>query len=357
MVKDERGKLINEICMYLTPIVPDLNDAKSALYMILDSYEITGRSTELAEVQTDRNDHLVRLFLIAKSVKGCSNRTIQFYGTEVRKILQRINKTVDDITADDIRLYMAIRSRSNGVSNVTIGNEIRAFSSFLTWLTNEEYITRNPMLKVDSIKQVKSKKKAFTEIEIEQLRMVTKDERESAILEVLLSTGCRVSELVGIAISDIEGERVLVHGKGAKDRYVYLNAKAQLAVKAYLNKRSDSNPYLFPKGLGILEAPEEEKKLLLGKKSEWWKYPQLIVAGTISTSTIEQTTRRIAKRAGVEKANPHKFRRTCATMALRRGMPIEQVSKMLGHESIETTQIYLDLSEEDLKLAHKRYVI
>ena len=159
------------------------------------------------------------------------------------------------------------------------------------------------------------------------------------MIELLLSTSCRVSEVAQILIEEIDGERILVHGKGEKDRYVYLNAKAQLMLERYMSERKDKSPYLFP------------------RCRDGWRNPKNIEEGHIDMATIEQMTRKIAKRAGVERANPHKFRRTCATMALRRGMPIEQVSKMLGHEQVSTTQIYLDLTEDELALAHKKYVI
>ena len=233
---------------------------------------------------------------------------------------------------------------------------MRNLSSFLGWLHMQELIKRNPMYKVDRIKQRKTKKEALTEIEVEKLRMAARGEKEQAIIELLLSTGCRVSELVNIKISEIEENRVLVHGKGEKDRYVYLNARAQLVLSAYLNKRKDKNAYVFPRGVVATKAVK--KGLKHAEYSQWWMMPENIEPeGCMDKGTIEQITRKIAKRAGVKQANPHKFRRTCATMALRKGMPIEQVSKMLGHEQISTTQIYLDLSEEELALAHKKYVV
>lgn len=352
---DERQNLINDICQYLLPIVPDIVDAKNALYIIMDKYEIMSRCTEVAELHEDRNEYLLKTFIVAKSVKGCTARTIQFYTMTIKQILCFIGKTVDDITADDIRYYMAIRQRRDKVSNVTIGNEIRSLSSFFNWLHAEEIIKRNPMARVERIKKEKTKKEALTEMEIERLRLAARDTRERVIIEILLSTGCRVTELVNILILDIDGNRILVHGKGQKDRYVYLNAKAGLALELYLSERQDKNPYLLPR-----RVPLAELKKFGERKSEmhnWWKNPDNITEGHADCGTIEEITRSIAKRAGVERANPHKFRRTCATFALRRGMPIEQVSKMLGHQDISTTQIYLDLAEDELMQAHRKYVV
>lgn len=355
VVTDARKDLINEILQYMLPFTPDLTDAESTLYILLNKYEITSRCTEIAEVQGDRNIYLLKKFLIAKTVKGCTPRTLEYYKESITRALANIGKTVDDITADDIRYYMAVRQQRDRVSKTTIANEHRNLSSFFGWIYKEELIKSNPMSKIELIKQDKTKKEALTEMEIEQLRAAAKNEKEKAIIEIFLSTGCRVSELVNIKLSEIEGNRVLVHGKGGKDRYVYLNARAELAVNIYTNTRSDKNPWLFPKGVSCGDIEKKGK----GKKSieEWWKNPKNIAEGHMDKSSIGGTCRKIAKRAGVGRANPHKFRRTCATLALRRGMPIEQVSKMLGHEQISTTQIYLDLTEGELVQAHKRYVV
>lgn len=353
---DGREELINNLCLYLQSKTNEpMLDIKNRLYMLLEPYEILPRTTEVAILKEDRNEYLLKSFLIAKKVKGCTERTLRYYAESVKKTLETIGKTVDDVTTEDIRYYMAIRMQRDKVSKTTIGNEIRNLGSFFGWLYAEEIIRRNPMAKIDRIKQEKTKKEALTELEIEQLRDATDDEREKFLIELLLFTGCRVSEVVQILLADIEGERILVHGKGQKDRYVYLNAKARLALSNYMKERSDKNPYLFPR----CESVQVLKKKGMSHKDmrRWWKKQENVVDGHAVASTIEVITRKIAKRAGVEQANPHKFRRTCATLALRRGMPIEQVSKMLGHEEISTTQIYLDLTEDELALAHKKYVI
>ena len=351
---DERENLINEICQYLMPLIPDVADAKAALYIITNKYEIMSRSTELAKAEGSRNEELIKRFLVAKAVKGCTPKTLDYYDFCVKRIIWAIGKTVDDITADDIRCYMAVRQRRDGVQQVTIGNEIRCLRSFFQWATAEEIVGKNPMVKIDGVKIQKKRKEALTEIEIEKLRAATSDEREKAVIEILLSTGCRVSEIIQIRLEEISTDRVLIHGKGQKDRYVYLNAKAAFAIEAYLEKRKDKSQWLFPGCLGAAEILKSEGRDSL---KYWWIDPRNLTKGHISAGAVEGMTRKIAKRAGVRRANPHKFRRTCATMALRRGMPIEQVSKMLGHEEIGTTQIYLDLTEDELALAHKKYVI
>lgn len=356
MTTDERKALNDEICRYLMPIVPDIQDVQTTLYMILNNYEITNRCTEVAELSVDRNEYLLKKFLLAKTVQGCSHRTIDFYKKSCVKILQQIGKTVDNITVDDIRYYMALRQKRDGAGKTTIGNEIRALSSFFSWMHKEEIIKSNPMNKLERLRKDKTKKEALTEMEIEKLRVAVRNEREKLIVELLLSTGCRVSEVVNILLNEIEGDRILVHGKGAKDRYVYLNAKAMLSLELYLNERTDTNPYLFPRRK-LITKDKKRAGRSLATYHNWWKDAENIDVGPADKGTIEIICRKLAERAGVERANPHKFRRTCATLALRRGMPIEQVSKMLGHESVSTTQIYLDLSEDDLVQAHKKYVV
>ena len=351
-VKDERETLINELCVKLAPKWGDMQQLKNMLYMILNPYEITNRSTEIAVIDCDKNNMLLTQFLIAKKVTGRTERTLQYYKSIIRNSLQMIGKTATDIKAEDVRLYIAVRMSRDNVTVITIDNEIRCLRSFFQWMQAEEIIYQNPMLKIERIKAPKVRKEALTEMEVEKLRKAVRDEREQAILEILLSTGCRVTELTQILKSDIQGERILVHGKGQKDRFVYLNAKAMLAIESYLVKRKDKNPYLFPKGSGVAD----EKRP--GYKSyQWWEQEEFIKEGHMIAGSVEGIMRKLANRAGVEKANPHKMRRTCATMALRRGMPIEQVSRMLGHTELTTTQIYLDLSEDELAQAHKKYVI
>ena len=353
-ITDERQNLINRICMHFSERVDDLEMLRSELYITLNDYEITNRCTELAETDQECLENVLKRFLVAKAVKGCSERTIQLYSMSVRKVFTEINKRVEDVTPDDIRLYMGLRLRRDGVSKVTVGNEIRSLSSFYAWATAEEIIQKNPMLRVHKIKKQKVRKEALTEMEIERLRMAADGEMQKMMIEVLLSTGCRVTELVNIRIDEIQKDEITVHGKGEKDRKVYLNAKAELAVQVYLAKRRDENPYLLPGAKSMRERKGMDRKV---SRKNWWMDRNNLTEGHITTSTVESMMRTIADRAEVEQANPHKFRRTCATFALRRGMPIEQVSRMLGHVEVGTTQIYLDLKEEDLKRSHEKYVV
>lgn len=344
-----REELYGELCI----LVED-NEIRQRIYIAMDKYEIEKRTTEIALVQQDRNEYCVKKFIVGKTVKGCTERTVKLYKTEITKILEKIGKTVDEITSDDIKLYIAVRTVRDKVSKTTVGNEIRYMKSFFDYLCTEEEIERNPMCKVETIKKEKTKKEAFTEVEIEKMRDKIQNTLEKAIFEMLLSTGCRVSELVSIKWEDIHEDGVKIMGKGRKERIVYLNAKAQVALQNYRKDRKDKNPYVFCGGKNIRQMSKQGIKK--EKMAEWYKNPELIEDGSLDKGTVEEKIRKLGKKTGCN-AYPHKFRRTCATFALRRGMPIEQVSKMLGHESIETTQIYLDLSEEDLKMAHRKYVI
>ena len=355
-MNDARETLRQELCMIL--IKNGVPNADIEIDAILGEYEVQKRTTEIALLSEDRNEYLLKNFLTAKIVKGCTDRTIQHYRQYLQFIFDRMHKTVDDITPDDIRYYLAVRQKKDGITKISANNELLVLRTFFNYLTAEEIIARNPTLNIDRIKGKKKKKKAFTEIEVEQLREAAQNAREKAIIDTLLSTGCRVSELIRIKISEISNDRIVVHGKGEKDRMAYLNAKAMISLSRYLSERTDDNPYLFPGGYNRQNNKEIWKKYQ-STKSNWYKDSSLVTPDThIDAGTVEQLMRRLKKRAGLEcGVYPHKFRRTCATMALRRGMPIEQVSKMLGHESIETTQIYLDLNEEELEQAHKKYVI
>lgn len=344
-----RQEVIDKIMMCLTNRGIDDTSISQDLIIILSDYEITARETAVAVRCEDKNKYFMQKFIIAKTVKGCSDRTLTLYKTEIWKILQNIGKPADEITADDIRLYLALRQKRDKVTKTTANNELRYLRSFFGYLQVEELITKNPVAKIERIKCDKIKRNAFTELEVAKLRDACINTWETAVVETLLSTGCRVSELVNIKIDDLQGDQLIVHGKGNKDRTVYLNASALLALNKYLQERKDNNPYVFPGG--YFSNVKNDCR-------NWYKYPERIDPERhCDIGTIRAKVNKIGKRVGVQNVHPHKFRRTCATFALRRGMPIEQVSKMLGHESIETTQIYLDLSEEDLKQAHKKYVV
>ena len=218
---------------------------KNIIMLKLDDYDIKKKEKALTKYDGGEYEYLVKKFLITKKVQGCTENTIRNYGKEIPKILKKINKSVKEITSDDILLYIANRDIKDKVSKATQDNELRYLRTFFAFLIEEEYITKNPCLKIKAIKCPKKKKKAFTQLEIERIRNACKNFKEKAIVETLLSTGCRASELATIKISDIDGDKITILGKGNKERIVYLNAKAQLAISKYLNERKDNNPYII----------------------------------------------------------------------------------------------------------------
>lgn len=339
------------ICIGFTPDQAD--KVKNALLIELGSYTVTKDSTELTIYEGDVNENMIRKFLISKRVSGRTDRTLETYGSYLRRIFREIKKPCLEVTTDDIRLYLAIREMRDGLSKTSLNNELRFMKSFYRFLQDEEILSVDPTRKIEAIKGKKQKKEALNELDIERIRDACQTEREKALVEILLSTGARVTEVSLMRIDEIKDDKVIVHGKGNKDRIVYLNAKARLALEKYLNQREDNNPYVFPAGFNATGCPE-----MRSTKERWYTRKNLVhESERMNVSSIEATIRKIGKRAGVNNVHPHRFRRTCATYALRRGMPIEQVSQMLGHEQISTTQIYLDIGEEELEKAHKKYVV
>ena len=348
------SEIINEIMTSIHPYCSDAFAVENALYIVLQHYEFTKKSTEIVKYEAEGNEMLIKKFLICKKIKGCTDQTIRYYGSEIPKALDVIGKNVVDITTDDLRLWLAQRMRT-GIKKTTLSNEKRCMSSFFTFLHGEGIILKNPMIAIDNVKQPRTKKEAFWDDEIVAMRDMLKNTRQKAIFEILLSTGCRVSELVGIKLDDIGDDgAILVHGKGQKDRWVYLNASARYALEKYLNDRNDDSLWLFPRMISIKNI--NHRGIPQKEMGEWYKHKEYVNEDEpCDKGTIEFIIRRLGKEVGVN-AYPHKFRRTCATNALKNGMDIMMVSKMLGHESVGTTQIYLDINDDDLKINHQKYV-
>lgn len=349
--------LVGQLAILLMKHGVDPEDARAQLYILLHDYDIMPKSTDIVPYHGDINQMLLQKFIVAKKVKGCSERTLKYYYSSIRLALAKINRPVTEITSDDILYFLALEMQ-RGISKCSVDNTRRNISSFYQWLTREEIITKNPMLKVDNIKYTKVKETALDDEEIERMRTVLRDWREKAIFEMLLSTGCRVTELVNIRLVDIEGDAITVLGKGSKYRTVYMNAKAKIAVEHYISERNDANPYLFAAGVMFMfngwKGGSGMKRM---NEHEWWQHPEFVVVDRhLDASSVRTVLRRAGDACNIENVHPHRFRRTFATKALRAGMSIELVSKALGHANITTTQIYLDLTEDDLKQAHKRYV-
>ena len=309
-----------------------LDSVRNVLDLVLNDYDVKLRECSLAIIDTDSRTRIIQNFLVAKKVEGRADSSLRQYNYQLVQFFGIIDKKVDEVTTNDIRFYLAKRQIDNsGISKVTLNNERRILNSFFSWCQAENYIVKNPMAAVGMIKQPKRIKKAFSEIEMEKLREACKTNRDKAMIEVLYSTGVRCHELVRIRLEDIDGDQISVIGKGDKERFVYLNAKSIVAIKKYLETRNNEGEYLF----------ENQKKPF----------------GKMSKGNVERVIREIGDAAGVKNTHPHRFRRTAATLALNRGMPIEQVQQMLGHENIGTTTLYARSELENVKASHRKYVV
>jgi len=247
-------------------------------------------------------------------------------------MLQYLNKPVDEITEADLFLYISAYQKRRRVSNAYLDNIRLVFSSFFGWLSSKGYISRNPAAGLEPIKTEKRIKKPLSDIELEKLRRKCNIERDLALIEFLYSTGVRMSELVALNRQDIDFNSmdVIVYGKGSKEREAYLTAASCMHLKEYLDSRTDDNEALFVS----LKAPHK----------------RLTVAG------IEEILRKLGRQTGIEKVHPHRFRRTMATNILNKGMPIEEVKELLGHVKLDTTLIYCQVSKENVKHSHRKYM-
>lgn len=343
-VGDAREDLANRIC-------EQTNINRMILLGILADYEISFRQKSLIVYDGGETENLIKRFCVAKKVAGRTIRTCEQYHDTLGRIFRQIGKSPVQTTHMDIQKVIA-QGMLDGDSKAYSQTKHRYLSSFFTWLIREEIIEKNPMVKVDSVKVPLPKKRAFTDMDVEKLRAACTNSMEIAIVEVLLSTGVRVSELTSITRDQINKESFEIIGKGEKPRTVYMNARAQLACQKYIKDRSDDNPYLFP---GSVNAGADQKTFCAIR--EWYKQKALVHASrSIGNSAVESIVRDLGKKAGVENVHPHRFRRTCATLAHRRGMPIELIRLMLGHANLQTTQRYIDCTDEELEQAHKKFM-
>ena len=320
---------VNEVIAEIGRRELTLKNIETALYLKLHGITLTQECQDLIPVDADSRANTLRRFIACKMVEGCTERTIDYYSHTMKRFMLRMPKPIEQITIDDIRYYIAIRAMQDHITKQTQDNELRIIKSFFGWASANGVCDRDPARGIKCIKGEKRVKKPFTPEEQELLRIACQgDLRTTALLEVMLSTGCRVGEIAGMKRTDINSDEVIVFGKGQKERKVFLNARARVALNLYLKSRDDDSEALF--------ASEHEPHPALG------------------ISTLESIVRDLGAKAGIKDVHPHKFRRTAATTALRRGMPIEQVQQMLGHESIATTLIYAKLADDAVKQAHKR---
>lgn len=321
-----------------------LSNVRQVVQSELAKYNITSRETALV-VRDNTDIDMVTRFFVAKTSAGLSSRSLKMYSTTLQRLFKKLNKNLNQVTTDDVRILLT-NMRMEGIELVSIDNDRRVLSTFFGWLFDEGFIKENPMKRIEKVKFQKKVKKPFTEEELEMLRISAKSDRDRAIIEFLFSTGCRVTECERLNINDIDFalRECTVVGKGNKERRVFLSPRCAAILQLYLKSRKDKDPALFV-------APFKWVKDSATGKMKQVKNPTRLLK-----SGIENVVKQAGKRAGIPNSHPHRLRRTCATLALRRGMPIEQVSKMLGHSSIETTTIYASSTMEEVKMSHEKYI-
>ena len=314
--------ILNEMSEYLS-----IAQMKKLQEVVLKTF-----SENEADKQEISNNDFLQMFLDAKRIEGCSERTIQYYRVTVEHLFSKMNQSVRRITTEEIRTYLSDYQKINRCSNVTIDNIRRNISSFFSWLEEEDYILKSPMKRIHKIKTKTVVKSVITDEGIEKLRDNCAEIRDLAIIDLLYSTGIRVGELVNLNIEDIdlEGRECIVYGKGDKERRVYFDAKAKVHLKEYIEKRKDNNEALFV----TLDAPHDRLKI----------------------SGVEIRLRQLGRQLKLDRIHPHKFRRTMATRAIDKGMPIEQVQKILGHSQIDTTMQYAMVNQNNVKTSHQKYM-
>ena len=321
-MEEKLVKIINEMADYLN--IAQMKKLQEVL--------IKNLSDARPEKEQISNQEYLKMFIEAKQIEGCSARTLQYYQVTIEHLLKNIDTVIRKITTDEIRTYLAEYQQRNNCSKVTVDNVRRNISSFFSWLEEEDYILKSPMRRIHKIKTKQPVKEIISDEMIERLRDNCRCSRDLAMIDLLYSTGIRVGELVGLNISDIVfAEReCVVYGKGDKERRVYFDAKAKLHLQNYINSRTDTNPALFV----TLDSPYERLKI----------------------SGVEIRVRELGRKLNIEKIHPHKFRRTMATRAIDKGMPIEQVQKILGHSQIGTTMQYAIVNQNNVKTSHRRYI-
>lgn len=282
--------------------------------------------------QSKSNQSLKEEFLSAKHVEGCSERSVSYYSSTLDNLIKNLSKPFNQIETEDLRVYLSEYQKKNNASKQTIDNIRRILSSFFTWLEDEDYILKSPVRRIHKIKTTKQVKETYSDEALERLRDNCKTIRDLAIIDILSSTGMRVGELVKLNRVDVDfnNRECVVLGKGSKERVVYFDARTKLHLQNYLNSRKDENPALF---VSLLEP-----------------HNRLEIAG------IEIMLRKLGRSLEINKVHPHKFRRTLATKAIDKGMPIEQVQKLLGHSKIDTTMEYAIVDQQNVKNSHKKYL-
>ena len=323
-----KKEIINEILQKMLPYLNNqqLDQLKSTVDSVLAKHEIADES------ETKTSEELIGKFIEAKRIEGCSEKTLNYYRKTITDMLSGIEKEVMQITTEDLRKYLTDYQESKNISKVTVDNVRRILSSFFSWLEDEDYILKSPVRRIHKVKTTSTIKETYTDEALEQMRDSCTELRDLAMIDMLASTGMRVGEMVLLNRNDIDfNEReCVVLGKGNKQRIVYFDARTKIHLQNYLDSRTDNNEALFV----TLRSP----------------FTRLTIGG------VEVRVRELGKSLGMNKVHPHKFRRILATVAIDKGMPIEQLQQLLGHKRIDTTLQYAMVKQSNVKNAHRKYI-
>lgn len=313
-----------------------INTVLAEMQAILEPHQLKRLADTLRQTlglrQPESSQDLLALFLTAKGVEGCSPKTIEYYEATLRHMDKSLAKLYTQIESDDLRRYLSDYETERGSSKVTIDNIRRIMSSFFSWLEDEDYIVKSPVRRIHRVKTAQITKETLSDEELETLRDACESKRDLAVVDLLASTGMRIGELIRLNVADVnlQERECVVTGKGNKQRPVYFDARAKLHLAEYLETRADNNSALF---------------VSLDSK-----------ARRITVGGMELRLRNLGKKVGVSRVHPHKFRRTLATHAIDKGMPIEQVQKLLGHAKIDTTMHYAMVNQNNVKASHRKYL-
>lgn len=325
-----KEKVIKEIEQKMASILNNEQKEKLKEVLLYTFYniEVTNIKEELIGDTTD----YAKMFIAAKRIEGCSERTLNYYETTIKTMIDKLSKKVNSIETEDLRNYLSEYQAKNNCSKVTIDNVRRILSSFFAWLEDEDYIMKSPVRRIHKVKATQTVKETYTDEELEEMRDACIEIRDLAMVDFLASTGVRVGELVNLDRVDIDMQErsCVVLGKGGKEREVYFDARTKIHLQNYLNSRTDNNPALF---VSLLRP-----------------YDRLKISG------VEIRLRELGKRINIKKIHPHKFRRTMATKAIDKGMPIEQVQVLLGHRKIDTTLQYAMVNQNNVRNSHKKFI-
>lgn len=325
-----KQNLINDIVQGMLPYLNNAQNEKlqEVLQYVFADYEVREKQKQ-GKIS---KQNFVELFLSAKRIEGCSEKSLKYYKATIEAMFNELQKDVKHIVTDDIRGYLTEYQEKKKSSKVTIDNIRRILSSFFAWLEDEDYILKSPVRRIHKVKTGTNIKETYSDEALELMRDNCTELRDLAMIDILASTGMRVGEMVLLNRSDIDfNEReCIVFGKGSKERVVYFDARTKIHLKNYLESRVDNNPALFVS----LKAP----------------YERLKIGG------VEVRLRKFGEKLGLQKVHPHKFRRTLATMAIDKGMPIEQLQQLLGHSKIDTTLQYAMVKQSNVKIAHRKYI-